>query len=473
MKHMDFDKSVRNKLQSLREPDVKEDEIQRVLKIIGHTPSHRKWYHFFANKYFLSAILLFVLTIIMLNWEEPTSTNKDQLDKNTVLSFTKSNDKSTQVHKQPKIEGIQNNKSIGFSTLNDQNEVDQDEKYSFNNDTISAQFVNKEKVKKQGSGFMQNSKSTKTKLELDSEKPSKSIGSPFLKMSKIKNQIKRSEGEILGKHSSEDIQINTHQHITNDVSNTIQNSNPLGSDKKTEVVQYTEKELVDAKAGRSVNVFAPLDFNWKLLTYKSSLADLHIIPNPITTSKWKLGVFAGISEKNYSTGLGFQYSIYKRWSVMSGIGMTMPQYYQFETPTDYFNKTKDEFYDEYDIDRNRKVTDIKIGERSFLVPIEIRYYQPIYGQFSAFMGVGANLKIHDNHQVSFENETGERESLSHVKTKDRSRLSGFSEIGISYPFRKFDFQLSGLISSYSDRGERRNDHFEFRPEMRLYIFRSL
>jgi hypothetical protein len=473
MRKEDFDKSVKNKLLSIKEDAITAIEVQNVLNVINHKPVTVRWYQKNLFKIFsLSLMAALVVGGYFIIQKSGHFTKNDPL--NDVKVITK---KITQPLLS-KNEGHSSNLSANRNeaskheiqpTDNGINHLEKSIKKAPTTAKTSLQSSIREKIgfihnyfnEREGNNEVFTSRNV-LKTEIDTQEltqQNEQINHINLHHSESNPSYKKGEKNAIDVPDSF-VSIENPEH---------KGENGQEDTREQEDVKVLVKDITLLSAKPLMLHFPERGFDFPTIQIRPSSKN----------QKWAIGITGAIGDvPNYAAGLFAEYHLNKRWTVISGIDYVMKGGRSYNNPVVYINKTGLDFYNTYSVVFKPDLFNIRIKENYISVPLAARYYQPIWKRYSTFAGVGIRYQSLNIQQVSYTlspSGTGDAIEKTYIRSADQAfhrLLSPSAELGFSAAFGRYSFQASGLIRTEPDGENKHHPGNEPKPEIRVYFSRK-
>jgi hypothetical protein len=472
MRKEDFDKSIKNKLLSIKESAISADEVKNILNVISQIPTTVRWYQTMSFKVFS----LGFMAVIMVGgyFLIQKSGHFTRID---LLSDVKAKSENVTQPVQSKNQDDSSNLSANRNeaskheiqpTDNGINHLEKSVKKAPTTAKTTLQSTIREKIGSTHHYLNENEKNIEA----------------FASRNVLKTEIDTQE---LTQQNEQNNPLNLHHSESNpgnkkgeknaiDIPDGIvSNENPEHkgeSDQQDTQVQEDTKILVPAITSLSAKSlmlhFPERGFDLPTIQIKPSSKN----------QKWSIVFTGAIGDvPNYVAGLFAEYHLNKRWTVISGIDYVMIGGRSYYNPVAYINITGLDFYNNFRVISTPDLFNIRIKENYISLPLIARYYQPIWRGYSAFAGVGIRYQVLNIQEVSYKlssSGAGDAIEKKYIRSADKANhrlLAPSAELGFSASFGRYKFQASGLIRTESDGENKHHPGHEPKPEIRVYLSR--
>ncbi|MBK8627645.1 MAG: hypothetical protein IPN86_19405 [Saprospiraceae bacterium] len=468
MRKEDFDKSVKNKLLTIKEPSVTNDEVQRVLSVIHHHAPVR-WY---KTLYFRALSSIVVLTTIILG-SYLISNPKSEMGGN--IEKQNHSESAVNMMNGSMVFNSENTKPNGLTelSLNKEDKADAYEQKDSKNDPTSiitsANTTTLSPFKKQIKGKDHISEINTMKRISKAVLILADHHSPITTTDKQVNSITDgSTGSWTAIDSNGNIDDKSSLHPL--AAESIVNKElKLGvSDIQEYHYEYIDQVEPSNIVAKRLEILHPAIIHSKLngrfifQPIALNIPALAIIATKAQGPIFRIGLFGGGGHERYEAGVVSELIYKKRWSIVAGIKLKGYELYEYEDGRAYNQKHKKPISEQYANLPELKLDskDIEIYRSEIIVPLSIQYYQPFYKSWSVFASTGLDFKWKDIHNVSFENNTNGTDIMqAYNQTYDSAfHPSLHFGAGLQKTFGRFSSQLLFTYSKNDDNNEEKIGH---------------
>jgi hypothetical protein len=392
MKRENFDKAIRNKLLSFQDKEASSEDIRKVMMAINK-PSYNIWQ---ITKYgvYLAGLIIVVLGFY-LNKYQSISQNILTKSQQETIKKSLSPIADAEMTNKPAYHNsqmVKQNDLAGSTTSNDARILTQDPQ---NNRWDNQNGTNPQN--KSISNYTKDMNMESAQLFKNRKQDQRIIQS----VPKLENGIFSARDISLSDGESKVNTINKVENTENhEMSDDIfihtklenlgieANTTDVAADKinrPTDQIKYLTQENLPLTSNHVTNINVP------------------VFTNPLKeiNKTFRIGISTHLTHDAIGGGLLSEYFVSDRWSLMSGIQISVEQHSRYRNENDFRDQKNSKFTDVYDLKPDVQIDNIVIKPWKVLVPLQVRYYHPLAYGWSGTAGIGVSMEWLEVHRFSY------------------------------------------------------------------------